>query len=521
MRAAIYARYSAGPRQTDQSIEGQLRACRDYCKNKDITIVDEYCDRHISGRTDARPEFQRLITDASKKKFDAVVVYKTDRFARNKYDSAIYKQQLKKNGVTILYAAESIPDGPEGIILESLMEGLAEYYSAELSQKIKRGMHESALKCKSTGAGTLLGYKVLEDKTFEIDPEGAKAVQTVFDMYIRGERIVDICDYLNKLGFKTSQKKQFTNTTIERVIKNEKYTGVYIYDGVKIEGGMPRIISDEIFRKAQREMQRRKDNRTTRKPRAEYALAGKLFCGYCKRAMTGVSGTGKLKKVYYYYTCPTARAKAGCSKKKVSRDWIEELVISQTVKYLLQPDKIKSLAHKLFAYQQAQDSTQDDIKIYKRKLAENKTAIANLLTLIEQGNTSKAIGDRIVQLENEQAAIQDKIDELSYKRPLLTQEEIEALLQRFLKADENPEEYKRRIIKSFISAIYLYDDELLIYYNLQEGGTLATSRAAFSNEVFDFIDKCSTTYRQSRTPESKLMLSMHGVLLVAKLKDEL
>ena len=133
-RAVIYARYSAGPRQTDQSIEGQLTVCHKYCEEKGLAVVGEYCDRHISGKTDARPEFQRMIADARARKFDVVVVYKTDRFARNKYDSAIYKAELKKSGVKILYAAEAIPEGPEGIILESLLEGLAEYYSAELAQ---------------------------------------------------------------------------------------------------------------------------------------------------------------------------------------------------------------------------------------------------------------------------------------------------------------------------------------------------------------------------------------------------
>ena len=171
MKTVIYARYSAGPRQTDQSIEGQVRVCTEFCKQRGLTIVGEYCDRHISGRTDERPEFQRLIADAKKKKFEAVVVYKTDRFARNKYDSAIYKRELKRNGIQIFYAAEAIPEGPEGIILESLMEGLAEYYSAELAQKIKRGMNESALKCQSTGSGRPLGYYVDDQKRFQIDPE--------------------------------------------------------------------------------------------------------------------------------------------------------------------------------------------------------------------------------------------------------------------------------------------------------------------------------------------------------------
>ena len=135
MRAAIYARYSAGPNQTDQSIEGQVRVCTDFCEKNNLEIQEIYADRSITGKTDDRPEFQRLIKDCKLGKYDAVVVYKTDRFSRDKYDAVVYKREIKKAGVKIYYAAEAIPEGPEGIILESLMEGLAEYYSAELAQK--------------------------------------------------------------------------------------------------------------------------------------------------------------------------------------------------------------------------------------------------------------------------------------------------------------------------------------------------------------------------------------------------
>lgn len=180
MNTVIYARYSAGPRQTDQSIDGQLRVCTEFCKQRGLTVVGTYCDRHISGRTDERPEFQRLIADAKAHKFEAVVVYKTDRFARNKYDSAIYKRELRRNGIQIFYAAEAIPEGPEGIILESLMEGLAEYYSAELAQKIKRGLNESALKCQSLGSGRPLGYTVDEQKHFQIDPGSQDDLRDVY-----------------------------------------------------------------------------------------------------------------------------------------------------------------------------------------------------------------------------------------------------------------------------------------------------------------------------------------------------
>ena len=124
-RAAIYGRYSSHL-QKDTSIEQQFTEIRKYCRDNDIYIVSEYADRGISGTTDERPEFQRMIKDSAKGKFNFVVVWKVDRFARNRYDSAMYKAKLKKNGIKVLYAKEAIPDGPEGILLESILESSAQ-----------------------------------------------------------------------------------------------------------------------------------------------------------------------------------------------------------------------------------------------------------------------------------------------------------------------------------------------------------------------------------------------------------
>ncbi len=149
VRLVAYYRYSGGSGQTEQSIEGQRRDCEAYARLHNMTIQKEYVDRHISGKTDDRAAFQQMITDSDKGAFDMVICWKTDRFARNRYDSAVYKKRLRDNGVEIVYAAESNISGAEGIIIEGVMEALAEYYSAELAEKMRRGMRESALK----GAG--------------------------------------------------------------------------------------------------------------------------------------------------------------------------------------------------------------------------------------------------------------------------------------------------------------------------------------------------------------------------------
>ena len=147
MKAVIYARYSS-ENQREESIEGQLRECKEYADYNDIEVVGEYIDRALTAKTDNRPGFQRMIQDSGKKLFDLVLVWKLDRFARNRYDSAFYRYTLRKNGVKIISVKENISDGPEGIILESMIEGMAEYYSANLSQNVKRGFHENALKGK-------------------------------------------------------------------------------------------------------------------------------------------------------------------------------------------------------------------------------------------------------------------------------------------------------------------------------------------------------------------------------------
>ena len=498
MDTAIYARYSAGPRQTDQSIEGQLRVCHSFCKEKGLRVIGEYCDRHISGKTDERPEFQRLIADAKSKKFEAVVVYKTDRFARNKYDSAIYKQELKKNGIKIYYAAEAIPDGPEGIILETLMEGLAEYYSVELAQKIRRGMNESALKCQSTGSGKPLGYKVDEQKRFQIDPEGAKAVQDIFDMYIKGVPCADICRYLNDRGFRTVQKRPFNKSSVNRIIQNRKYTGVYIWHDIEIPGGMPRIISDDTFALAQHELTKRRVKKQPRAPRAEYLLAGKLFCGHCKDPMHGVSGTGKSGDHYYYYYCRNTRGPIKtCDKAKVSRDQIEKEVAEFTVNYVLQDDIIEKITDKLFTFISAQNGS-DDLAVYEKKLAENKKAIANIMTLIETGPVTKSLPERLQKLEEEQEAITTEILYLKNKAPALDKDQLAFALRQYgeMLPGEDIQAYHKRIITCFVSEVYVYDDKLLIFFNITgEDGTLLSKDLSFiESEVFDQRSISSTKW---------------------------
>lgn len=466
-KAAIYARYSSSS-QTEQSIEGQIRVCTEYARHKGLVITAEYIDRAISGRTDNRPDFQRLIADCKKGLFDAVIVYRTDRFARNKYDSAIYKRELRRAGVELHYAAEAIPDGPEGIILESLMEGLAEYYSAELSQKIRRGIHESALKGHCTGGNLALGYKIAPDKSFEINEDEAGAVRTIFDMFNSGVSNAEICEHLNGLGLRTSRGNPFTKSSVPRIIQNEKYIGIYRCGEIRIDDAVPAIISKEAFFTAQKEVEKRRTSKQARLPRAEYLLSGKLFCGHCKKKMTGVSGTGKQGGKFYYYYCPSARYKKGCGKKQVQRDWIEDLVVSETVKHILQPDAIKYLSTRLYEIQLADKNKDEELEFFKRKLAENKKALDNTLKAIESGVETKSLPLRLRELEIEQVHLEKEYERAQAHFVTLTPEQIEFMLLQYATPWEDEDAYKREVIDSFVSQVYLYDDRLLIYYNIRD-----------------------------------------------------
>lgn len=238
MNGVIYARYSSH-NQREESIDGQLRECKRYAKDNDIEIVGEYVDRAISGKTDNRVAFQKMIRDAEKGGFQVVIVYKLDRFARNRYDSATYKAKLKRCGVRLVSAMEQLSDNPESIILEAVLEGMAEYYSANLAQNIKRGMTENAIKGLATGGGRCLGYYTGADKKYHIDEAGAATVRLIYEMYDQGSTYTRIVKTLNDQGRKTLNGTPFNKIHSEPFSTTGDISASYMWDDIVIEGGMP------------------------------------------------------------------------------------------------------------------------------------------------------------------------------------------------------------------------------------------------------------------------------------------
>ena len=181
-RVALYARYSSD-NQRSESIDAQIRAMRAYCQHHNYIIVETYIDEAKSATTDKRPSFQQMIKDSENKTFDILLVHKLDRFARNRYDSAIYKRELKKNNVLVYSVIENLDSSPESIMMESVLEGMSEYYSKNLARETMKGMKETALQCKHTGGTAPLGYDVDPiTRKLVINEYEAESVRIIFDM---------------------------------------------------------------------------------------------------------------------------------------------------------------------------------------------------------------------------------------------------------------------------------------------------------------------------------------------------
>lgn len=416
MKAVIYARYSSD-NQREASIEGQIRECTAFAEKNGITVLRHYIDRAISAKTDNRPEFQNMIKDSNKKLFDMIIVWKLDRFARNRYDSARYKAQLKKNGVKVVSATEVISDGAEGIILESMLEGFAEYYSVDLSEKVVRGMTDNALKCMFNGGTLPMGYVIDAEQHFQIDPVTAPYILDAFKQYDEGATMTQIRDWLNEQGMKNTRGNPLTYNSVQHL----------------------------------------------------------LFCGYCGAYLCGESGTSRTGVVHHYYKCVSVKKKRKeCHKKPVKKGWIEDLVVSETMKMIMDDDAIEAIVSMLMELQE-QDNT--NIPLYERQLQETNTKIRNLINAIQQGVLTKSTKESLEELEAAKEELETRLaNEQLSKPPKISAEFMTFWLHRFRKLDVTKQSHRKMLIDTFINAIYLYDDKMLITFNYKDG----TKKITFS-----------------------------------------
>lgn len=469
LTGVIYARYSKGPNQNDQSIEGQIADCMNYALNHNINIVKVYADRSMSGKESAnRDEFQQMLNDSSKGMFSVIVTWKVDRFGRNREEIALNKYKLKKNGVTLCYAEEHIPDGPEGIILESLLEGLAEYYSADLAQKIKRGQRESTKKGRVLTVSRLYGYIKDENLHYQINEEEAFYVKKIFEMYSSGFLQKDIIQFLKDNGVVRANGKPFDSNSIRRLLNNRQYIGEYSFGDTVNNDAVPPIVSRELFDSAQLRLSKSTKSRIKESSTgATFLLAGKLSCGICGHTYMCESGTSKSGAIHRYYKCSGQKRKlSDCHSNAIKKDLLEDFIVDRTIQDILDPDVIDSVVNEILAYQKA-NSESNYLKALNKQLKEVDKKIQNMLNAIEQGIITDSTMQRLKELEDQKNSINISISAELHKNTLFSKEHILFFLESFKNKDvEDYEEYRKSVLQTFVNYIVIDEESIYITYNV-------------------------------------------------------
>ena len=453
--AVVYARYSSS-NQTEQSIEGQVHVCQDFAKRNNIIIVDSYIDRAISGTTDERDSFQRMLKDSDNRKWDYVLVYKLDRFARNKYEAAIHRKHLKDNGIKLLSAMENIPETPEGVLLESLLEGMNQYFSEELAQKVSRGLHESRMKGHCIGS-VPFGYTKENNKMLTINENEQKVLQRIFEDYASGKTILQISRDFEKENI-TYNGKLFIPQTIRHFLKRKLYTGEYSINGKAYNNIYPPIISKELYDKVQKRMALtrygcRKDNHEI------FRIKDKLYCGHCNRKMYPFSTKSHNGNYLRYYKCISGR-KNHCLTRITEKNFIEGIVgkfFKQQFTIQKNLDQITDLI-----YEENKKRTKDNHSLsnLKSDFQRVNCAITNIMSAIEKGILTETTKSRLEELEQQRKVLSEKLtieeSKISYE---LTKEDI----QNFFKV--TMKECPHKAIELFLKYVKVYQDKIEIGLN--------------------------------------------------------
>ncbi|WP_249435973.1 recombinase family protein [Paenibacillus sp. Marseille-Q4541] len=498
-RAAAYCRFSSD-NQRDESIDAQVRAIEEYCKRNSYKLVKVYADRAKTATSDRRPEFQQMIADSEKNLFDCVIVHKLDRFSRDKYDSAKYKRKLKVNDVKLLSVTENLDGSPESIILESLLEGMAEYYSKNLTREVMKGMKETAYQCRHTGGLPPIGYAVdPTSKKYIIDENERGIIETIFSMFLDGFGYNQIITALQEKGYRSRYGKPIGKNTIHDVLRNEKYMGVYIFnltdgkdalgkrnsnrkknseDVIRIEGGMPAIISKDVFQQVQDKLSTNKRKSGRYKAKELYLLSGLIVCGEClnnlgyEYAMMGntkYSGRNKLK--YVTYRCGNRDQCKACKNPELRREYVESYVIDELQKKIFNDDAIPLLARELTDFQEKKDETsQMEAVRLERNLREANKQIENIVSAVASGVSNTSLFSKLDELEDQKLKLEQSIIEhcAKKKKAPITEETLRQLLSKFkdhVVARNLPA--IKKFVASYVEKVIVYKEHVELIISLK------------------------------------------------------
>ena len=506
LRVVIYARFSSA-RQNETSVEAQLKECYRYCKENDYTVVGEYIDRALSAKTDDRPDFQRMILDSSKKLFEGIIVYQLGRFSRSREDSAHYKHKLKKNGVRVYSAKEHISEDASGILVESVLEGMAEYYSAELAQKVKRNLKLNAEKGFFNGGYPPFGYKVVtvdcgtyKKRKLEPEAELSPIVKEIFEMRADDTNLLDIVDFLNNKGYKTVMGNSFQKSSLETIFRNKRYIGITTFEGVEYPNTIPAIIDKELFDRVQRVVQKYKHSPGMAKAEEDYILTTKLFCGKCYSTMVGSSGTSQNGTIYKYYVCSNSLKKK-CNKKNIPKQLLEDLLVNECRK-LLTDENIAMIANKVYNICQKENAQNCLLKALEKQIKKIYNSIENLMVALENGENVDLINQRITDKRIELDKAKKQYDIESKKLVNLTEQQIKYFLLKIKDGNIEDIKYRKTLINMFINKIYVYDDKLTITFNVGEHPLTVTK--SLLRDINSNLKKGNCSYIEQCSPPDNI-----------------
>ena len=421
MKAALYARVSSEKQDVDLSISAQLKALREYAPRNGYEVIQEYVDEAESGKTSARPKFKEMIFAARRnpRPFDAILVWKYSRFARNREDSIVFKTMLRKNGVKVISINEPFEDTPTGKLMEAMVESLDEFYSANLSEEVTRGMRESASRGFYVCSSAPYGYsriKVVDGNKqrikLEPEPNQSKVVERIFNGVLQGKGSVEIAKELNKDGIASPRGKQWVKTTINHMLTNKVYTGTLIWSQtnrknlapIKVENAWPAIVDQEKFNQVQEMFKQRAPKIThPRRVDSKYLLSGIAKCGHCGKAMVGQDAkSGK----FSYYVCGTLSHKGAgsCPARYLNSQQFERAVVDKIKERILTRENLIELVRLI---NDELDSTSNEyhnsLEVLNNEIADVSNRLERLYDAVETGHLS--LGDlapRIQQLRKRQ-----------------------------------------------------------------------------------------------------------------------
>ena len=502
INVVAYARFSSDNQRTE-SIDAQIRAICDYCDKNGYNLVKIYKDEAISGTsTEDREQFIQMINDSKDKGFNYVVVHKFDRFARNRYDHALYEKKLEDNGVKLLSVMEQLNDSPESVILKSVLTGMNEYYSLNLAREVRKGQKENALKCVHNGGIPPLGYDLNDDNTYKINEEEAKSVKLIYKMYLDGRGYATIADELNALGFTNKLGKSFKKTSIRDTLLNEKYTGTFIFGKkdkkgkltgkeLRVEHGIPAIISKEVFEQVQFKIKNRQHRKTSGRSTAKstYLLTGLCICGECGGTFSGGyrSVDRVSRNVHYGYLCRQRKDKVNnCKNKAIKKEELETMVINAVKIYIFQERQIEIITNKVWDYikNNLEHSEKGLVEINSKiKSLENKNnklidmSLDGLINEIEFKNKKREIDFAISELVSEKTKYNfnsDFMDKNKIKNHLIE-------LGKNLNSKDDL--LIKNILDTFIQEIIVYNDKITINLRLFPRNAIANDGGADGNRT--------------------------------------